>query len=175
MVWTDPKTWGAGEDLTSIEMNTYLKDNQLYLADKPMDFYVIDGVVNYAYSGTSFAAVDVSSMSLDVSLSDITYLDINLYCTLKFVNGAEKVAFDIKVNGAFIGGNQSGLLIVEGKAINEYHNVALRHIEPVVATGAFNVELWWRTFGGTNVDMLRGNGSTGADDDVLGQFMVKAL
>ena len=68
MVWTTPKTWSS-EPLTSLDLNTYVRDNQNHLKDR------LDASASRIVSGssvistTSTAFVDVDSLNLSLTLT----------------------------------------------------------------------------------------------------------
>lgn len=68
MAWTSPKTWSS-EPLTSLDLNTYVRDNQNHLKDR------LDSSVGSFISGatmlttTSNEFVDVDSVLLSIALA----------------------------------------------------------------------------------------------------------
>jgi len=68
MVWTTPKTWSS-EPLTSIDLNTYVRDNQNHLKDRldASASRIISGAL--AIKTTSTAFVDVDSHNLALTLT----------------------------------------------------------------------------------------------------------
>lgn len=68
MVWTTPKTWSS-EPLTSIDLNTYVRDNQNHLKDR-LDTAAsrsVSGTVNLASTANEFVDVDPTNLSLTIT------------------------------------------------------------------------------------------------------------
>lgn len=68
MVWTTPKTWSS-EPLTSLDLNTHVRDNQNHLKDRldASASRIIRGA--RAITTTSTAFVDVDSLNLALTLT----------------------------------------------------------------------------------------------------------
>lgn len=65
MAWTSPKTW-TSEPLTSIDLNTYVRDNQNHLKDRIDSSVsrVVSGAANYSTTATEWVDVDPRELSL---------------------------------------------------------------------------------------------------------------
>lgn len=65
MAWTTPKTWSS-EPLTSIDLNTYVRDNQNHLKDRldNADSRSVSGAVILASTASEFVDVDPTNLSL---------------------------------------------------------------------------------------------------------------
>lgn len=65
MAWTSPKTW-TSEPLTSIDLNTYVRDNQNHLKDRIDSSVstVVSGDSNYSTTATEWVDVDARDLSL---------------------------------------------------------------------------------------------------------------
>ncbi|MCY3834494.1 MAG: hypothetical protein OXG85_15890 [Chloroflexi bacterium] len=68
MVWTTPKTWSS-EPLTSLDLNTHVRDNQNHLKDRldASASRIIRGARAIATTSTAF--VDVDSLNLALTLT----------------------------------------------------------------------------------------------------------
>ena len=68
MAWTTPKTWSS-EPLTSIDLNTYVRDNQNHLKDRldASASRVISGATALTTTATSFVDVDATKLSLSLT------------------------------------------------------------------------------------------------------------
>ena len=65
MTWTTPKTWSS-EPLTSLDLNTYMRDNQNYLKDR-LDNGAgsfVSGAALLTTTATEFVDVDADKLSL---------------------------------------------------------------------------------------------------------------
>ena len=69
MAWTSPKTWSS-EPLTSIDLNTYVRDNQNHLKDRLDNSAgnIVSG--STVLSSTSTEFVDVEATNLALALMD---------------------------------------------------------------------------------------------------------
>ena len=65
MAWTTPKTW-TSEPLTSVDLNTYVRDNQNHLKDRidSSASRVVSGTRNYSTTATEWVDVDARELSL---------------------------------------------------------------------------------------------------------------
>lgn len=65
MAWTTPKTW-TSEPLTSVDLNTYVRDNQNHLKDRidSSASTVVSGINNYSTTATEWVDVDPQSLAL---------------------------------------------------------------------------------------------------------------
>lgn len=65
MAWTSPKTW-TSEPLTSVDLNTYVRDNQNHLFDRiDSSASLIDsGASNYSTTATDWVDVDPRAFAL---------------------------------------------------------------------------------------------------------------
>ena len=65
MAWTTPKTW-TSEPLTSIDLNTFVRDNQNHLKDRidSSASRVVSGIRNYSTTATEWVDVDALELSL---------------------------------------------------------------------------------------------------------------
>ena len=68
MAWTTPKTWSS-EPLTSIDLNTYMRDNQNHLKDR-LDSSAakfVSGARNIRTTSTVFVDVDAEKLALELT------------------------------------------------------------------------------------------------------------
>ncbi|MCY4071063.1 MAG: hypothetical protein OXG60_07175 [Chloroflexi bacterium] len=65
MAWTTPKTW-TSEPLTSVDLNTYVRDNQNHLKDRIDNSVsnVVSGIRNYSTTATEWVDVDPQDLAL---------------------------------------------------------------------------------------------------------------
>ena len=68
MAWTRPKTWSS-EPLTSLDLNTYMRDNQNYLKDRLDNSVsrIISADSNFSTSSTDWVDIDSSALSLTLT------------------------------------------------------------------------------------------------------------
>ncbi len=65
MAWTTPKTWSS-EPLTSLDLNTYVRDNQNHLKDRLDNAasHSVSGAIILASTANEFVDVDPTNLSL---------------------------------------------------------------------------------------------------------------
>lgn len=59
--WTTPKTWAAGEVLIASDYNTYIRDNQAFLKNPPVEL----AVASSSQSTSSTSYVDITALSVN--------------------------------------------------------------------------------------------------------------
>ena len=169
MAWTTPKTWANGEALTFDEMNTYMRDNQNALFDRPEAEVTLNEAADYVVSVTSFADIDATNLSLTITPNNhvlcgfrgsVKMSAINLYCYL-----------DITIGGVLLGGDD-GLLHIRPASATEVTPVLLLALitpDKFTPGSATTFRLQAKVSGGT-ATLYAGAGT--ASNDVHGQFWV---
>lgn len=172
-LWTAPKTW-TGALVTVDDLNTHIRDNLLYLLDRPADLYNANEASDYTTSNTNFASVDTSGGANDFSFS----LDTNggdciatFSGIVGFSTGSQSILFDILVDGSRIGGDDgiAGARSPSAASADIKLNVAFPYTIPLAA-GTHTFVLQWRTNTGT-ATLYAGAGTSGLD--VHPQFAVR--
>ena len=66
--WTTPKTWQPGEGLTPDALNEQIRDNLLYLAERPRSIRVarLEEVSNYSTASTTLIPLDDTLFKLTI-------------------------------------------------------------------------------------------------------------
>ena len=99
MAWTSPKTWSS-EPLTSIDLNTYVRDNQNHLKDRldNSTAHVVSGTTILTTTSNEFVDVDATKMALTLTTHGG---DVLLGFTGSLQNGAAggSTSFNVAVNG----------------------------------------------------------------------------
>ena len=69
MGWTTPKTW-TSEPLTSLDLNTFVRDNQNHLKDRidNSDSAIISAIANYSTTSSSWVDVDGVNLALELTM-----------------------------------------------------------------------------------------------------------
>lgn len=137
MAWSTPKTW-ASEPLTSVDLNTYIRDNQNYLKDR------VDGVADqYAGSGhttTSTSYVDVDATNMAFTLTT-TGKDVLVTCTLVTSHTINRYSyFQLDVDGTA----QYALAYSRHGTGSEYQNLSCSQIISGLSAGSHTFKLQWR-------------------------------
>lgn len=99
MAWTTPKTWSS-EPLTSIDLNTYVRDNQHHLKDR-LDNAAsrsVSGAVALASTSSEFVDVDPTNLSLTLTTHGGDVL-LGFTGTLKHSGSNATTYFNVSVDG----------------------------------------------------------------------------
>ena len=99
MAWTTPKTWSS-EPLTSIDLNTYVRDNQNHLKDR-LDNAAsrsVNGAVILATTASEFVDVDPTNLSLTLITHGGDVL-LGFTGTLKHSGSNTTTYFNVAVDG----------------------------------------------------------------------------
>lgn len=99
MAWTTPKTWSS-EPLTSLDLNTYVRDNQNHLKDR------LDSAANRSVAGasvltttaTEFVDVDADALSLTLTTHGGDVL-VGFTGTARHKNNGGETRFNVAVDG----------------------------------------------------------------------------
>lgn len=155
MAWTTPKTWSS-EPLTSIDLNTYVRDNQNHLKDRldaGVSRVISEGQV-LSTTANDFVDVDATKLALTLTThgGDVllgftgTVLHVNNNSTTHFnmaVDGVDYIADDgfIGIKTAYNSDNQrvkplSFVLLIAG-----------------LSAGSHSFRLRWKTSRGNTASM----------------------
>lgn len=99
MAWTTPKTWSS-EPLTSIDLNTYVRDNQNHLKDR-LDNAAsrsVSGAVILASTANEFVDVDPTNLSLTLTTHGGDVL-VGFTGTVSNSNNNASTKFNVAVDG----------------------------------------------------------------------------
>ncbi len=155
MAWTSPKTWSS-EPLTSLDLNTYVRDNQNHLKDR-LDSSAssfISGATVLTTTATEFVDVDSVMLSLtlvthggDVLLGFTGTMQSQISGGSAYMNiavdGTDYIADDgIICHTA--AGNQDN---------NRYKPLSFVILIPGLSVGAHTFKLRWKTSGGHTLKM----------------------
>ena len=146
MAWTTPKTW-ASEPLTSIDLNTYIRDNQNYLQDRVDSS---DATAQYIrvssdYTTTSTSLVDVDATNLAHSITTIGGDVLATFAGYANVNSSgSDMYLAVDVDG-------TPYTIVKTKSQGSGHifNVSFSYVFAGLAAGSHDFTLQWRVSGNT--------------------------
>jgi len=144
MAWTTPKTW-ASEPLTSLDLNTYIRDNQNYFKSR------VDGEakqhkeVSSSYSTTSTSFVDVDGTNMSHTITT-TGGDVRITLSaFGYVSGGGNIIYV----GFSLGGTDYRILNAECSNSNDYVNLSFSHIVTGLAVGDYTFNLIWQVSGST--------------------------
>ena len=99
MGWTTPKTWSS-EPLTSIDLNTYMRDNQNHLKDR-LDSSagsIVSGPTSLTTTSTAFVDVDAEKLALTLTTHGGDVL-LGFTGTVQSSAGNGNTSFNVSVDG----------------------------------------------------------------------------
>lgn len=170
MAWTTPKTWVTGEALTAADMNTYIKDNQLALFDRPNDSYVANEGADYTTANTSFEDIDGTNWSFTLTTTGAHLLaGLNAMCRHDTVNAT--VHFNIDIDGSPVEPDD-GMFGMRFNVTSLRMNCSFTRLITGLSAAEHIIKLQWKTTAG-NVAMPAGAAT--AAQDVHPQFYVHEL
>lgn len=154
VAWTRPKTWSS-EPLTSLDLNTYMRDNQNYLKNR------LDNSVNRVISAdsnfttTSSTWVDVDSTQLTLTL--VTHGgDVLLGFTgnVRISRDQFRCYFNIAVDGTDHFADDGVTLMSGGtQDANRPKPLCIVVLIPDLSAGSHTFALRWKTRSGSTVGM----------------------
>lgn len=115
MAWTAPKTWALGELLTSSDLNTYIRDNNLFLFDSLPKVAIIADVKSSGTDGGASVAGAWYGRDLNTKVSDPD--GIVSIATNEFTLGAGTYWIEAKSNTHRINGSQIRIYNVTDSAV----------------------------------------------------------
>jgi hypothetical protein len=161
--WTDPKSWVTGELVTAADLNTYLRDNLLFLRNVT-SFNHVEVDATYSTTSTTWVDIDATQLSLTVATHGGVLL-LGAEMAVAMSNGLERAHFDVTLNGTRLGGSH-GLL-----AHDVVHNayifasdplvVSFQHFIPALPAGTHTLTLQWFRQGGSPTISLADTASGG--------------
>lgn len=147
MAWTTPKTWSS-EPLTSVDLNTYVRDNQNHLKDRidSSASTVVSGIRNYSTTATEWVDIDPQALALTLQTHGGDVL-------IGFT-GAVSHSGDSKVTYFNIAVDESNYFSDDG--VTQFHNPSQNdvfHFKPLsivvmipsLSTGSHVFTLRWKT------------------------------
>jgi len=157
MGWTSPKTWAA-ELLTLTDLNTHLKDNEIYLfSGRPGQFIKRDNGANYTTTSATFTPVDntnlVSTRTINSGKVILVFIGV-----VNTTGGNTFWDFDID-------GVRYGSAGADGLAIGLFGKNTVVMIAPVegLSVGSHTFKVVWKVTSGQTGTLYSGNG-TGTED-----------
>ena len=155
MAWTSPKTW-TSEPLTSIDLNTYVRDNQNHLKDRidSSASHIVSGSTNYSTTATAWVDVDMKELSLT--------LQAHGGAVLIGFTGAIRHHADSKVTYFNIAVDDNDYFSDDG--LTQFHNagrddglrfkpISFVVMIPALTTGSHVFKLRWKTVRGNTTVM----------------------
>ncbi len=100
MAWTSPKTWSS-EPLTSLDLNTYMRDNQNHLKDRldASASQIVSGLSELSSTSNAFVDVDATRLALTLTTHGGDVL-LGFTGAAKCSRDTGAVYFNVAVDGA---------------------------------------------------------------------------
>ncbi len=155
MAWTTPKTWSS-EPLTSIDLNTYVRDNQNHLKDRldASASKVISGATLLTTTANSFVDVDATKLSLTLTTHGGDVL-LGFTGSVRNSKGNSTTSLNVAVDGVdYIA--DDGLI-----GVKLTHSVDTVRHKPIsfvmlitgLSPGSHSFKLRWKTTDGATAQM----------------------
>lgn len=172
MAWSTPKTWSS-EPLTSVDLNTYVRDNQNYLNLRPSDSYTLDESSDYSTTSTAFVDVDATKLAFTITSNGGDVL-VHFDGTFRFTAGSGAAAcyLDLDIDGSSIAGDD-GILRLNIANVNDFAQASFTRFISGLSVGNHTFKLCWKISSGDTVALLAGAGTSGGD--LHPQFWVKEI
>ncbi len=159
MAWTTPKTW-TSEPLTSVDLNTYVRDNQNHLKDR-IDSgasNVVSGARNYSTTATAWVDVDPQTLALTLQTHGGDVL-IGFTGAIYHVGEGAVTYFNIAVDDSEYF-SDDGVTQFQNAGLNDRFRFKPLNIVvmiPSLSTGSHVFKLRWKTSRGntTTMDIVR--------------------
>lgn len=146
MAWTTPKTW-ASEPLTSIDLNTYVRDNQNYLQDRvdspTATAQYLRTATNYTTTSTTLVDVDATNLALTITTTGGDVLVT--FCGYANVNTSGK-SMSLAVD---IDGTPYTVITQDCPGSGQQINVSFSYVFTGLTAGSHTFKLQWLTETGT--------------------------
>lgn len=155
MAWTSPKTW-TSEPLTSIDLNTYVRDNQNHIKDR-IDSgasHVVAGARNYSTTATNWVDVDPKELALTLQVNGGAVL-IGFTGAIRHHANGKTTYFNIAVddNNFFSGDGFTQLVNASRDDIVRFKPICFVVMIPALALGSHVFKLRWKTVSGNTTAM----------------------
>ena len=151
--WTDPQTWVTGDLVDADALNTYLRDNLLYLkAANSLTSVSVDAT--YTTSLTTWADVDTAALVITLNAGGGPLL-IGARMAVQHVNNLDATQFDVTLDSVRLGGTYG---LAHHEAANTWAGqqlpVTFQTMLPDITPGAHTFRLQWRKAGTNPVTLV---------------------
>lgn len=171
MAWTTPKTWNADEVLTASDMNTYVRDNTEALRNRESDDYVLDGGTDYTYALATWADIDSTNLSLQVTISgEETHLEVHFHGVFSVSAINSDVQLDFTVNGVRQGG-QAGIIGMRFTSTGQRMPITFTRLIGPLSPGTYTINMQWKTNATATMTLYNGAAGT-VNTDFESQFWI---
>lgn len=165
MSWTTPKTW-TNEPLAASDMNTYISDNLAILKTPVSAVYTANESSNYTTNSLTFTNVDTTDTEGKFRHTLVTNggdIFVHLHCNINTSAGADRVWFDLTVDGVQHGGDDGIIGVAVPATTAPGIPVTFTRIITGLSVGSHVFRLQWKVDSGTTATLYAGAG-TGSGD-----------
>lgn len=156
MAWSTPKTWSS-EPLTSLDLNTYMRDNQNFLKDRLDNGIerVLD--TSIVVSTKSLEFVDVHATHLSLSLTTLGGdVLVGFTGSVKMTNANGDCYFNVAVDGIdYV--SDDGIMRAGSLGANRHGPISFVLLVSDLAAGSHTFKLRWKTIAYNTVSLTLGN------------------
>jgi len=146
MPWTIPATFSPGQVVAASDLNSQLRDNELYLlAGRPMGYVMRQGVADYTTTSTTFVDVDATNLILTLALNGSRVLVVATGTMEAAV--AQDMYFDWIVDSTTRAGGSNG--VSQSNNNNQRQTFTALGFFSGLSAGVHTFKLQYRTVGGT--------------------------
>lgn len=146
MAWTTPKTWSS-EPLTSLDLNTYMRDNQNHLKDRLDNGAqnIVSGATVLTTNADVFVDVDADKLSLTLVTNGGDVL-VGFTGTLQSSLSGRKTWLNVAVDGVdYIA--DDGIIGINARGENVHAPMSFVLLVTGLGAGNHTFKLRWKTEG----------------------------
>lgn len=147
-IWTAPRTWVAGEVPPAATFNTHVRDNLLWLKDRPTAVYTNYPVSAWTTTSTTFVDLDSTNLKWTIESAGGRFL-ILARLGMGNANNGESNLFDVTVDGTRQGHTTLGLTGEGRENSSMPDNAFIVFRTAALAAGNHEFRLQGRCTGGT--------------------------
>lgn len=155
MAWTTPKTWSS-EPLTSLDLNTHVRDNQNHLKDRldASASRVISGATLLTTTANSFVDVDATKLSLTLTTHGGDVL-LGFTGTVRNRYNSTVTSLNVAVDGVDYIADDGliGVKIASGGDTSRNKPVSFVMLITGLGAGSHSFKLRWKTSNGNTAQM----------------------
>jgi hypothetical protein len=142
--WTDPKTWVDEEFVDAAELNTHMRDNFIFLRNRPYDDVTLGSVTTTSTSFVELTGSDATVVSQGgnfIIFANGTSSNTNVTATF----------YDLAIDGTRVGDATIGLTSHSTPVANYTDNIGLVWFtETPLSAGSHDLSVHWKCGAGTS-------------------------
>lgn len=119
-IWTAPQTWEFNQVMSAAQANQQLRDNLLFLKNKPRDVINYNALTNITQSATtSFAVIDDSKLTLNLVTSEANeHVILSLTGLLLLSTASQFLALDWLIDNTVYASNMTVTPVSNGCGVD---------------------------------------------------------